>query len=55
MAVGQDSGCGTSGEGGTSAGTGFPDMRHSDGNGGAEKVPGVRHPDGNGGAKGFRV
>ena len=36
MAVGQDSGYGTSGEGGTSAGTSFPDMRHPGGNGGGE-------------------
>ena len=36
MAVGQDSGCETSGEGGTLAGTGFSDVRHSGGNGGGE-------------------
>ena len=40
MAVGQDSWCETSGEGGTSAGTGFSN---------------VRHPGGNGGGEGFRV
>ena len=36
MAAEKDSGCETSGEGGTSAGTSFPDMRHPGGNDGGE-------------------
>ena len=32
----KDSGCETSGEGGTSTGIGFPDERHPGGNGSAE-------------------
>ena len=50
----KDSGCETSGEGGTSTGIGFPGVRHSDGMA-ALKDSGCDTRMENGGAEGFRV